>query len=438
MDKVREAALLTLCSIDRENAFVNMALKDTLHKNRDFSPQDRAFITAIVYGTVRRRITIDYIIERNSKVRLKKISPYILNILRMGIYQIKFMDKVPENAAVNESVKLAKRYGHGASAGFVNAMLRNIAKNEIDYPKEHIKNLCVKYSFPEWICRLWIESYGEAFAKELMESMNRDAKVILRVNTLKTTPQKLAQKLPEGEVSKLYENAVIAKGFDVENSEEYKNGEFIAQDISAMMASCVLAPKPGECVLDICAAPGGKTTHLAQIMENRGEIYACDIHEHKLKIIEKNAHRMGMDIIKTKQADAAVLNEEWLQKFDKILADVPCSGLGIIRKKPDIKLKSKDDGISEIQYKILSNAAKYLKTGGELVYSTCTLNRAENESIIEKFLENNSGFCAVSIKDNLPKPLKKDEAEKGYVTFYPNIDGIDGFFIAKIKRCTDD
>jgi len=234
------------------------------------------------------------------------------------------------------------------------------------------------------------------------------------------------------------EKSIFCDGFDVGESELYKKGYFTPQDISAAFASIVLNPKEEESVLDMCAAPGGKTTHMAELMKNKGSIIACDIHEHKIKIIKENAKRLGIDIIDAIRLDASVENKDFIGKFDKVLADVPCSGLGIIRRKPDIKLNKNEPGISEVQYKILENACKYLKPGGEMVYSTCTLNKRENEDIINRFLENNKGYEMVDISGFLPEQLKKEESKMGYVTFYPNIDGIDGFFIAKMKRCIDD
>lgn len=438
MDNVRQAAMLTLYNTEFEGAYVNMAVKETLNKNKDFSKKDKAFLTSIVYGVIKYRITLDYIIKTYSKIKLKKLSPYILTILRMGIYQLKFMDKVPESAAVNESVNLSKRYGHKASAGFVNGVLRNVSKNEIKYPKEREEYLEVKYSFPRWIIKKWIDAYGEEFTIELMEAMNREVQVSLRVNDLKITKEELLGKLPFAKSSPLHPLALVSEGFDIGASDEYKAGEFIAQDISAMFASTVLSPNEGETVLDICAAPGGKTTHLAQIMKNKGKIIACDIHEHKIEIIKENAKRMGISIIDAKKADALVINDEFLEKFDKVLVDVPCSGLGIIRRKPDIKLKKEETDITEIQYKILENASKYLKPGGELLYSTCTLNKDENEEIVNRFLKEHTGYEFVDIEGFLPQNLKKEEAKGGYITFYPNVDGIDGFFISKIKRCKND
>lgn len=434
MDKARETAMLVLYAVAFEGAYSNMALKESFSKNKELSEKDKAFITNIVYGTVKMQITIDYIIGCYSKVKLKKISPYILTILRMGIYQLLFMDKVPESAAVNESVKLSKRYGHSASAGFVNGMLRNISKNGYRYPEEKIKYLSVKYSFPEWLVKSWVSDFGEKFSEELMEAMNREAKITVRVNRLKTTAEELAEELPGAVVSEFQKDSLICDGFDVSGSELYKKGYFTPQDISASFSAVILDPKPGECVLDMCAAPGGKTTHIAELMGNKGSVTAWDIHEHKIKIIEENAKRLGLDIIKAELSDASALKSGLEGKFDKVLADVPCSGLGIIKRKPDIKLNPYPEGLNDLQYKILENAARYIKEGGEVLYSTCTLCKSENEEVIRKFLESNKDFEGVNISGYLPEGLRKPEAEKGYITFFPNVDGIDGFFIAKLKK----
>lgn len=434
MDKVREAAMLTLYEAEKNNTYINLAVKHTLARKKEFSTTDKAFYTNLVYGTVKRQITIDYIIGCFSKIKAKKISPYILAILRLGIYQLLFTDKIPTSAAVNESVKLAKRYGHGASAGFVNGLLRTVSKSEIKYPEEKLDYISVKYSFPKRIAEMWIKDYGEQFAEELMAAMDDEPEITLRANRLKTTADELAEKLPSARVSDIYPFAVNASGFDIAVSKEYQNGEFIAQDISAMMAAVVLNPQEGENVLDICSAPGGKTTHIAELMNNKGSVTAVDLYEHKINIVAENAKRMGIDTVNTVLYDATIPNPEFKGKFDKVLADVPCSGLGIIRKKPDIKIKKTEEDIYSLQYTILKNAAEYLKPGGKLVYSTCTLNKRENEDIIARFVKDNPDYIFEDITPYLPDILKKAECKKGYVTFYPNTDGIDGFFIAKIKK----
>lgn len=422
MANPRETALLALYKIEYEGAYSNMAVKDALSIA---DGRDKGLITQLVYGVIRRKLTLDYIISRYSKTKLKKLSKYLLLILRMGVYQIYFTDKIPQSAAVNESVKLAKRYCP-KSAGFANAILHSVirGRGSLEYPKEKKEFLSVKYSFPKEIVELFSEF---DFCEELLCSLNKEPETTVRVNRLKSGEKLLI----DGENSPLYEYAKVLKSIDLANAEDYKCGRIIAQDIAAMMAAEALSPKPGEVLIDMCAAPGGKTTHLAELMGDSGKIYAFDIHPHKIEIIKKNAERMGISIIDAAVGDAGKVNEDLLGLADKVLADVPCSGLGIIRRKPDIKWNKEDiSGLPEIQYRILENAARYLKPGGELVYSTCTLNKCENEDVVCRFLEENKDFEFVKIQ--IPGPLMREN--DGYITLYPNKDGTDGFFISKIKR----
>ncbi len=422
MPNPREVALLALYEIEYGGAYSNMAVKDALKKLDD--SRDKGLVTQLVYGVVRRKLTLDYIISKYSKVKIKKLSKYVLLILRMGVYQLYFTDKIPESAAVNESVKLAKKYS-GKSSGFVNGILHSVirGKETLEYPKDKIEYLSVKYSFPEEIVELL---WDTGFCEELLESLNDEPETTVRVSALKKEELETPM-----EASPIYSGARILKGTDIAENPDYREGRIIPQDIAAMMASIALSPKSGETVIDMCAAPGGKTTHLAELMENKGKVYAFDIHPHKIEIIKKNAERMGISIIDAKLGDGCRLQEEFLEKADKVLCDVPCSGLGIIRRKPDIKWNKDDiEELPEIQYKILENAAKYLKVGGELVYSTCTILKRENEDVINRFLEENKKFELSEI--TLPGKLQREN--KGYITLYPNIDGTDGFFISKIKR----
>ena len=434
MENAREIALKTLYQVEYEGAYSNLALKSQLTDSK-LQGADRGLATALVYGVLQKKLMLEYIISEFSSVKLKKISKFILLILELGIYQIIFMDKIPESAAVNESVKLARRYGHTKSAGFVNALLRNVVKNRnsLPEPKDKLKRISVKYSFPEWICERWIKEFGEEFACNLMEAMNEDAKMCLRVNALKKDDIK--EKIPYICDGVYVSDAVYTSGFDVSGSEAYRNGFVTPQDEAAMLASLVLNPKEGDTVIDMCAAPGGKSTHMAEIMNNKGKIYSFDIYEHKQKIIEENAKRLGIDIISSGVLDASEYCNKYKETADKILVDAPCSGLGIIRRKPEIKWnRNPEDEFSSMQYKILENAARYLKKDGEILYSTCTVEKEENEEVIEKFLNTHPEFNAVDITELLPEKLRKDTAKKGYITLYPGIDKTDGFFIAKIKK----
>ena len=415
----REAALKALYEIEYNGAYSNMAVKNTL-KNSDMSERDKALFTALVYGVSDKKITLDYYISKFSKIKLKKISKYILIILRMGVFQLVFTDKIPQSAAVNESVKLAKRYGHGASAGFVNGVLRSVSKcGEIEYPKEKDEYLSVKYSFPLWMCRKWTEEFGFEFTENMMRSFGESKPITLRANTLKTTNEELVKLLSDlGINAEIKDGAVVTGGFDIEKNTLYKEGYFTPQDTAAMKAAEILAPEQGDTVIDMCAAPGGKTTHIAEIMKNSGRILAFDIYSHKTELVKKNAERLGIDIIKTEVRNSAEFDKSLSGTADCILCDVPCSGLGIIGRKPDIKQnEDRSPELCKIQAKILENACIYLKECGVIVYSTCTVEKAENEGITGDFLEKHGNF------------------EKLYEkTFYPHTDGTDGFYICKMRK----
>lgn len=418
----REAALKALYEIEFNGAYSNMAIKDILSRNCDMSPQGKALFTALVYGVIDKKLTLDYYITNFSKIKLKKISKYILLILRMGIYQLIFMDKIPESAAVNESVKLAKRYGHGASAGFVNGILRTVSKSSISYPENKNEYLSVKYSYPLWLCDKWIGEFGFEFTEDMMKAFEKNKQITLRPNLLKTTKEELSTLLNDSGIkTEICNDHITTSGFDIEKNELYLQGYFTPQDIAASDAAKVLEPKSGEVVIDMCSAPGGKTTHIAELINNRGRILAFDKYSHKIEIVKKNAKRLGIDIIEARESDACVFDNTLQGVADKVLCDVPCSGLGIIGRKPDIKWNREDiSDINQIQKKILKNGAKYLKNGGILVYSTCTLEKSENEGVIEGFLSENADFERLYEK-----------------TYYPHMDNTDGFYICKLRKKND-
>ena len=360
MQDARTCALLALYEIEYEGAYSNIALKNIL-KNSELDSRDKAFVTAIVYGVLTKKMYLAYIISEFSSIKLKKISKYILEILRMGVYQIKFMDKVPDSAAVNESVKLSKRYGHKAASGFVNGVLRSVITKHFNEPNDTY----IKESFLKENADRLYKDYGKR-AESIMASLNNEPKMTIRTNLLKTTPETL-KKLLRAEDCPYSKKALYLSKTDLTNSPEYKMGYFTVQDISPMIACEVLAPQKGETVFDMCASPGGKTTYFAELMENEGKIYAFDIHPHRTELIKFNKERLGLNIIEEKVADATVLDENLIEKADKVLMDVPCSGIGISKRKPELKYKGDHEDLTEIQYKILSNGAKYLKKGGELV-----------------------------------------------------------------------
>lgn len=428
MKNARQKALEILYSVEFEGAYSNLAIKSGL-KDSELDMRDRGLVTQLVYGTVSKKIALDAIIRKYSSVKIKKLSKYVLLILRLGLYQIFYCDKIPSSAAVNECVKLAKKYA-GRSSGFINGVLRSAERGGYEF-----KNVPEELSYPDWLWQMWSRDLGEEKAKSIMEALGETPLMNVRVNTLRCSREELKEYLVnEGvlvEEDSLYENALLVKGLDVQNSDSYKRGLFTVQDTAAQCAAWVLSPKPGDMVLDLCAAPGGKTTHMAELMGNEGKILAFDIHEHKTQLIDSVAKRLGIDIIETECFDATEYREDLAGKFDRVLADVPCSGLGIIRRKPEIKYNAAfGEDLYSIQEKILEQGAKYLKPGGTLVYSTCTLNKYENELRIKEFLENHPEFSVVSINDK----IKSETSDLGYCVLYPDEFNTDGFFIAKLCK----
>ena len=443
IDKPRQIALTILYKIDKENTYSNIALDEELRKNKKLlKEKDIGLISEIVYGTTTWKLTIDTIIKKYSKLKIEKLSIWILNILRMGIYQIVFLDKIPKSAAVNESVNLAKRYGHPASANFVNAILRKIEKKdfeEMSQIKEPIQRIMLTTSTPKWIIEELLKEKAIQDVEEICKNSNQKPSLSIRVNTLKTTKENLIKELKKLQIEVkqgiLEDFLIVEKVKQIENLEIFKQGWCTIQDESAGLAALVLEPREGERILDACSAPGGKTSYLAQLMKNKGMIEAWDIHPHRTKLVEETAKRLGIQIIQTKVKDAT-LKENNIEKFDKILLDVPCLGTGVIRKKPDIKWKhdkTEIEEITKIQKTILQNCSEYLKEGGELVYSTCSILQEENENIISDFLKKNKNFKITPIPINEKNMFYQYRENAGYLKVYPNKE-IDGFFICKIKK----
>jgi 16S rRNA (cytosine967-C5)-methyltransferase len=446
VDLPREIALKILYDININNAYSNIALNRQI-ETYDLKKVEIAFITELVYGTIQWQLTIDYIIQKFSSIKIKKISPWIINILRLGVYQIIYLDRVPESAACNESVSLSKKYGHSTSSRFVNAVLRNIVRNKevIEFPdkdKNLINFLSIKYSHPEWMVKEWVKRFGSVFTEELLISNNKLPDFCIRVNTLKITKDKLLEQFVQGgidyEKGKYIEEAVIIKNpSGIAKIDAFKKGFFQIQDESSMLVAKILDPKPGELVMDICSAPGGKATHIAELMNNIGTVIARDVHLHKIALIKEAAKRLGINILKTELFDASEIDVNYLKAADKVLVDAPCSGLGIINRKPDIKwARSIEDKkeLTALQLKILKNASEYVKYDGTLVYSTCTIEWEENEGVIKEFIKSNSEFYLEDLTPNLSSKIIKATAKEGFIQLYPNIDKVDGFFIAKLKR----
>lgn len=429
IDKTRELALKILYKIDKEQAYSNIVLNEQIKENyKNLNDKDIGLISEIVYGVTTWKLTLDEIIKKYSKIKLKKISPWILNILRMGTYQIIFLDKIPKSAAVNESVNLAKRYGHSSSSSFVNAILRKIEKQdyqELFQINDNIERISKTTSMPEWIIKELLKNNNIDDVEKICKNSNIKPKITIRINKLKITKQEFITLLKEKNINYQetdYDDFLfLDKVKNIENMDLFKNGYFSIQDISAGLTAKILEPKEGENILDCCSAPGGKTTYIAEKMKNNGNIEAWDIHKHRTKLVEQNAKRLGIDIIKTDVRDATQFYEEYREKFDKILLDVPCLGIGVIKRKPDIKWKRKQEDIEEItkiQKEILFNCSKYLKKGAVLVYSTCSILKDENENIIYEFLKKNKDF---EIVENSLINISTDEEK-------------DGFFMCKLRK----
>lgn len=442
MDFPRKLALEALYKIDKEEAYSNIVLDELLNKNRNvLSNKDINFISELVYGVTTWKLTLDTIIQKYSKIKIKKISPWVINILRMGAYQIVFLDKVPKSAAVNESVNLCKKYG-GKSVGFVNAILRKVEKFdylELFEIKNDIEKISKTNSMPEWIVKELNNEFNAEKVNEICKNSNLKPKITIRVNNLKTTRNELKKSLKSKEIEVedgILEDFLYLKNVkNITNLDEYKKGLFTMQDESAGLTALVLNPKEGESILDCCSAPGGKTTYIAELMNNNGNIKAWDLYKHRLDKVQENSKRLGIDIIKTEENDATVLKEEYIEKFDKILIDAPCLGLGVIKRKPDIKWQRKFEDIEEIskiQEKILNTCSEYLKKGGILVYSTCSIVKSENDKIVEKFLKSEN-FELEEINNINIENLENKITKKGIIKLYPS-ENMDGFFISKLIK----
>lgn len=435
MVNTRELILGILLEVLEEGNYSHLVIRGVLDKYQYLEKQERAFITRVCEGTIQKMIELDYIINRFSKVKVNKMKPVIRNILRMSVYQLKYMDSVPASAACNEAVKLARKKGFSSLSGFVNGVLRNVSRelDGISYPdkeKTPVAYYSVKYSMPEWIVEQWIADYGVEKAAAVIEAFAKEAPLTIRTNLAKITPENLWKQLQaEGViVEKIDLNdcpeldyAFMISGFDYLNGlQSFRDGLFYVQDISSMMVAEFAAPKQGDYIIDVCAAPGGKSTHLAEKMQGTGMVEARDLTEYKIQLIEENIARHTCTNMKAVQMDATVLDEASVGKADIVIADLPCSGLGVIRKKTDIKYKmtpEKMESLEALQRDMLHTVCNYVKERGILLYSTCTIHRGENEENVTWFLENHPEFELISMQQIFP------QEEFG-----------DGFFIAKMQK----
>ncbi len=434
MDINRHCAVVTLVQVDKDGAYSNL----TLNKNiRAMKPSAPSFVRELVYGVLENRIYIDYILGRFIKTGVSKVDKTDINILRAGIYQLKFMDSVPEYAAIDESVTLSKKLCKGKDK-FINGVLRNYLRDGdkigLPNPEKNLSlHLSIKYSYHIDIVNLWLNEYGAGFTELLLKAGNETPRISARVNLLKTTKSEAKTQLEllgfVCEESADTPECLYIKGADITETTLFKEGMLYIQDESSMRAINMLNPQKGQDVIDMCAAPGGKTLFMAEKMKNQGRIIAKDIHQHKLDLMLKAAESHGIAIIHASVGDATVTDEELVETADIVLADVPCSGLGVVRRRPEMKYKPYDSifaKLPELQLGILETSGRYVKPGGILMYCTCTISRSENQMVIEKFLQQNPNF--------MPVGMGNGQSQGAELKLYPHVDGIDGFYAYKMCK----
>ena len=470
----REIVLEVLLEITEKGQFSHIILRDVLWKYQYLEKRERAFITRVTEGTLEHMIEIDYILDRFSKVKVKKMKPVIRAILRSAVYQLKYMDSVPDSAVCNEAVKLAVRKGFSGLKGYVNGVLRSVARGigSVQYPKEKMEELSVRYSCPEWVLDLWSGSYDIEVIEMMLRDFQKEKPVTIRCCLNRTTPDKLKKRLEaegvKAEIHPYLPYAFQISGYDHLNDlETFQDGLFVVQDISSMLVAEIAAPSAGAQVLDVCAAPGGKALHVAEKLflaedvcgnaacagnksgggaaagcgiEDQmppGHVEARDLTELKVDLIRENIERTGLPNITAVCRDASVPDETAAESADIVIADLPCSGLGVIGKKPDLRYKASPDGIDSLvrlQRQILSCAQDYVKPGGTLVYSTCTVNPAENMDNVHWFMEQYPEFTLDDIRGKVCPELRDSVMENGCIQLLPGVHKSDGFFIARLVR----
>lgn len=443
---LREIILAALMEIIEEEKYSHVVLREVLEKYQYLEKRERAFITRVTEGTLENMIQIDYIIERFSTVSVADMKPVIRTILRMSVYQLKFMDSVPDSAVCNEGVKLAQRKGFYSLKGFVNGVLRSVARNmdKVAYPQaqeQPLAYLSVMYSMPEWILQQWLEVYDFETVEKICKATHRERLTSIRCNLDKASKEEIIDSLKKQEIT-VREVPYLDYALEIGNYnymkavEAFKKGWFQVQDVSSMLVAEIAAPQWGDYCIDVCAAPGGKSLHLADMLRGSGYVEARDLTDYKVGLMQENIERIGNINMSARIMDATVFDPESVEKADVLLADVPCSGLGVMGKKADIKYKmtpAKQGEIVKLQRKILDTVQSYVKKGGVLIYSTCTVAPAENQYNIKWFLENYP-FRLESIDPYICGELQGKTTQAGYIQLLPGINESDGFFIARLKR----
>lgn len=432
---LRELALGILLAVTKDGAYSHIALAAVLEKYQYLSKQKRSFLTRLTEGTLEKQIELDYILNLYCKTKVNKMKPVIRCILRMGVYQLKYMDSVPASAACNEAVRLAERKGFRNLKGFVNGALRTVSRNLTDIPwpdkeKAPLYAMSVRYALPEWMLLQWSQDYGMEKAESIASSFGMQSKTCIRANLMKTTPKRLKEDLEKRGITAEtvlredypdFSYGMYVSGYDhLRAIPEFTEGKFMVQDVCSMLVTHIADPKPGDYVIDVCAAPGGKSLHAAEMMQGEGMVEARDLTEYKVALIEENIAKSGMKNIRALQRDARIYDPDLAEKADLVIADLPCSGLGTLRRKTDLRFrmtKEAEKSLALLQREILSAVCGYVKCNGALVYSTCTMDRMENEENTAWFLEEHPQFSLVMERQ-----------------FFPDEGMSDGFYIAKFLR----
>lgn len=439
----REAALAALLKIEQDEGYSHLLIHRTVEANR-LSARDRALLTRLVYGTVQYRNTLDFYLRPFLK---KEPQRWVKVLLRLAVYQMAYLDKIPDHAVLHETVAIAKRRGRQKIAGFVNGVLRSIQRRglpRLDTIRDPIERLAAETSHPPWLLKRWLRQYDHETVRHICRANNTLPTVTARVNVMKATTERVLSRLNEegieAERGHLVTEALTIPSGTVHHSMSYEAGLLTVQDESSMLVAHALGITSGMHVLDACAAPGGKTTHIAEMMKDAGHITALDLHEHKIKQIKAQAKRLGLTNVKAEALDSRTAGERFSRdRFDRILVDAPCSGFGVIRRKPDIKWRKSEADVhmlAGVQADILQAMAPLLKPGGKLVYSTCTIERDENDGVIDLFLQKNNDFSLDgTLQNRLPRALRDSSRfRKGRIQILPHDFGTDGFYIAVLQK----
>lgn len=442
----RELVLEILLAVTRDGKYSHLVIRDVLSKYQYLEKKERAFITRVAEGTLEHMIELDYILNQYSKVKTNKMKPVIRNILRSALYQILYMDAVPDSAACNEAVKLAAKKGFQTLKGFVNGVLRSCirGKDSLSYPPmdDTPLYLSVRYSMPEWIVECWLQDYGKELTEVMLADFMQEKPTTIRRNPSVMTEEELLESLADCHVT-VTKHPYLSYAYEISGYDyladlpAFVQGGFYVQDISSMLVSAIANPQKGDKVIDVCAAPGGKSMHMAELLEGTGSVEARDLTEYKVGLIEENILRCGLTNISARQWDATVSDEASIETADIVIADLPCSGLGVLGKKTDLKYKvtkEQVDDLVSLQRQMLSVVSRYVRPGGTLIYSTCTVTKAENVENVRWFLSEHPEFKLTSIRDRLCEELQDSVSEEGMLQFLPGVHRSDGFFIAKLRK----